>query len=130
MRMLIVEDDFTSRRVLQKLLSSYGDCEVAIDGREAVDAFRASCEEDQPYDCIFLDIMMPKMDGQQVLQAIRKLENAMGKGEDTGVKVIMTTALSDRRNVVEASENRCSAYLVKPIDKAQLDGSLRTLELI
>ena len=42
MRTLIVEDDFTSRLLLQTVLSRYGECHVAINGKEAVEAFRMS----------------------------------------------------------------------------------------
>ncbi len=37
MRILIVEDDFTSRKLLQRLLSQYGECDIAVNGEEAVD---------------------------------------------------------------------------------------------
>ena len=40
MKTLIVEDDFTGRLLLQTLLSPYGECHIAVNGREAVDAFR------------------------------------------------------------------------------------------
>jgi two-component system chemotaxis response regulator CheY len=71
MRILIVEDDFGSRRLMQKLVSDYGQCDVVVDGEEAVEAFRLAWEENSPYDVIFLDIMLPKMDGQEALRRIR-----------------------------------------------------------
>ena len=40
MNVLIVEDDFTNRKVLQKLLGPYAECDIAVDGHEAVEAFR------------------------------------------------------------------------------------------
>jgi two-component system chemotaxis response regulator CheY len=63
MRTLIVEDDFTSRLLLQSFLSVYGECHIAVNGREAVAAFRAAQERPQAYDLICMDIMMPEMDG-------------------------------------------------------------------
>ena len=44
MRVLIVEDDFTSRKLLQKFLSPYGDCDIAVDGKEALEAYKMSWE--------------------------------------------------------------------------------------
>ena len=64
MRCLIVEDDFISRRILQQLLSSHFECDVAVDGEEGVESFRLAHEEKKPYDRVFLDIMMPKLDGR------------------------------------------------------------------
>ena len=47
MRTLIVEDDFTSRLLLQSFLSQYGECHIAVNGKEAVEAFRAAQESGQ-----------------------------------------------------------------------------------
>jgi two-component system, chemotaxis family, chemotaxis protein CheY len=44
MKTLIVEDDFTARLVLQRFLSRYGDCDIAVNGQEAVEAFRMTSE--------------------------------------------------------------------------------------
>ncbi len=55
MRILIVEDDFASRKVLQKMLSPYGECDMAADGEEAVKACRMALEENSPYGLICMD---------------------------------------------------------------------------
>ena len=68
MKTLIVEDDFTSRLLLQEILKRYGAVHIAVNGREAVDAVRAAAESDESYDLICLDIMMPEMDGYQALK--------------------------------------------------------------
>ncbi len=130
MRILIAEDDFTSRRILQKLLSSYGTCDVATNGKEAVEAFRISWEEAAPYDLICLDIMMPHLDGQQVLTEIRSLEKEKGIDGFKGVKVIITTALDDFNNIMKAFKGQCDAYLVKPIDKVKLVREIEKLGLL
>ncbi len=129
MRVLIVEDDFTSRRVLQGILSPYGDCDIAVDGREAVTAFRVAEEEDEPYDLICLDIMMPKMDGQEALKEIREMETQKEIRGLGRTKVIMTTAVSDPDSVLEAFREQCEAYLLKPIDREELLGLIRSLGL-
>lgn len=121
MRALIVEDDFTGRLLLQELLRSYGECHVAIDGLEAMKAFEESRKNNEPYDLICLDIMMPGMDGQQVLQEIRRIEETNPIGQKHQVKIVMTTALTDKFNVFKAFREQCDAYLPKPIFKAKLD---------
>ena len=130
MKTLIVEDDFTCRLLLQKILAPYGECHIAVNGREALDAFRTAWEEKRAYDLICLDITMPEMDGQSVLREIRGMEKSQGIRSSRGVKVIMTTAMEDARNVVDAFKSLCDAYLVKPIRRADLIGYIRTFGLI
>ena len=130
MHTLIVEDDFTSRLLLQTLLSRYGECHLAVNGREAVDAFRRALESGQPYDLICMDIMMPEMDGQAAVKEIRACEEARGLMSTEGVKIIMTTAMDDVKNVVESFRLLCDAYVFKPIDTGNLLDHLRFLRLI
>lgn len=130
LRILVVEDDFTSRKILCALLRDVGHCDVAVDGEEAIHAFQEALESGDPYDLICLDIMMPKLDGHQALKAIRALEESKKILVGDGVRVIMTTALSDKKTVMEAFREQCEAYLVKPIIRDNLMGQLRELELI
>ncbi|MCX7747370.1 MAG: response regulator [Clostridia bacterium] len=130
MKALIVEDDFVSRRLLQAILSPYGHCDIAVNGIEAIEAFKLAFEEGVPYDLVCLDIMMPEMNGHEVLKTVRDYEIAMGKIGLDCAKVIMTTALSDFENIKSAFIEQCEAYLVKPIQKAKLLSVLENLELI
>ncbi len=130
MKVLIAEDDFTGRLTLQKLLAAYGECHIAVNGLEAMEAFGNALKEGQPYDLICLDIMMPELDGHKVLQRIRQLEEEKGINSSNGVKIIMTTALDDPVNVVAAFKSLCDAYLVKPVSKAKLLDYLRSFGLI
>lgn len=128
---LIVEDDFTSRRVLNHILESFGVCDVAIDGEEAVEAVRLGLEGGETrYDLICLDIMMPRMDGQAALQAIRGLEETHGIAPGTGAKIIITSALDDSKNVLQAFRSQCDGYIVKPYDKQKITAELREQGLI
>ncbi len=130
MRILVVEDDFASRRMMQKLLDGYGSVDVVVDGEEAVDAFNLGWEESKPYDVIFMDIMMPRVDGQEALRRIRALEKKMGIPTVDEVKVIMTTVMEDPKNVVQAfHEGGATAYLVKPINLESLRAELAKLNI-
>ena len=131
MKTLIVEDDFTSRLLLHTLLSRYGDCQVAVDGQEAVMAFTRAMEEKAPFDLICMDTMMPGMDGHEALQTIRALEKEREVPEEREVKIIMTTALDDPKNVVQAYyKGGATSYLVKPIDRGRLLQELSLLGLL
>lgn len=130
MKILLAEDDFASRKFMDKYLSKYGECDVTVDGEEAVDAFMMALEDDEPYDLICLDVMMPVLDGYQVLKAIRDIEAQKGMTKDNRVKVIMTTALNEERNVKMAFELGCEAYSGKPVDVDKFDKVLKKLGLI
>ena len=130
MKILIVEDDFASRKLMQKFLEPFGECDIAVDGEEAIDAFEMALEEETPYDVIFLDIMMPRMDGQQALQSIREVEKEAGIKGKKEVKVIMTTVLEDPKNVMKAfHKGGATSYLVKPINRNMLIQEMKKLNL-
>jgi two-component system chemotaxis response regulator CheY len=119
MKILIVEDDLVSRKFLSKFLSKYGAVDVVVDGIEALDAYLLAIKDDEPYDLICLDIMMPKVDGVKVLKAIRDFETAKSFAPEKRVKVIMTTALQDTQLVQQSFEVGCEAYAAKPIDTSK-----------
>lgn len=131
MKCLIAEDHLMSRRILKELLPPYADTDIAVNGQEAIDSFVLAHESKRPYDVIFMDIMMPVVDGQQALKAIRALEKKMEIPPNLAVKVIMTTALDDPTTVIK-SFNDCEAdsYLVKPLSRQKLAKELRSLNLI
>jgi two-component system, chemotaxis family, chemotaxis protein CheY len=130
MKTLIVEDDPTSRLLLHTMLRSYGECELAADGREALAALLQAEKNKKPFQLVCLDIMMPDIDGKEVLEALRGLERASGRLPETWTKVVMTTARDDVDTVSAAYYNLCDRYLVKPIDKAKLLKCLVELKLI
>lgn len=130
MRVLIVEDDLTSRKYLYKLLSNYGECDLVIDGLEAIDAFMMSIKDENPYDLICLDIMMPKVDGVRALKSIRNLEKKKGITPEKKSKIIMTTVLGESDFVKDSFDNDCDAYVPKPIDSIMLIAIIRKLGLI
>jgi two-component system chemotaxis response regulator CheY len=131
MRILIVEDDFVGRKIMHQLLLEYGQCDVAVDGLEAVKAYDLAWAAGEPYDVMFLDIMMPNMSGHEALKIIRDKEKERGVAPQKEVKVIMTSALDDVKNVTQSFfQGGASAYLVKPIERRKVIEELRKLGLI
>jgi two-component system chemotaxis response regulator CheY len=131
MKTLIVEDDFTSRLFLQTFLSRFGECHIAVTGKEAVEAFRMSTDNGSPYDLICMDIMLPEMDGQEAVKQIRAMEQARRANlPSRGVKIIMTTAVTDIKVVMQSFRDLCDAYLFKPIDTTKLLSELKSFQLV
>lgn len=130
MRVLIVDDDYTSRRILQRLLVSFGEAYVAVDGEEAVRAFTLAWQDQEAFDLVLMDIQMPKLGGIEALKRIRGVESKLGVGADERVKVLMVSSQAEREVVMQSLEVGADWYLVKPIDKAKLMEELGKLGLI
>ena len=127
-RILIAEDDFGSRKMMQKSLAEYGEVDVVVDGQEAVHAFSLASDEGKPYNLVMLDIMMPRMDGHEALMRIRQDEKDRGVSPASEVPIVMTTVLEDPKNVVAAYyKGGATAYIVKPVDRLKLRSVLGKL---
>jgi len=129
MRILVVEDDFISRRLLCRFLEPLGECDVAINGQEALTAVGHALAAGETYDLICLDILMPEMDGHESLKRIREMEAEDGQLVGQGAKIIMTTSLEDRQNILSAFQESADGYVVKPIEKKKLIATLTDLGL-
>ena len=99
MKILLAEDDFASRKFMSKILDKYGEADITVNGLEAVDAFLMALDDDERYDLVILDVMMPMLDGYQVLSTIRKFETERNFKPEERTRVIMTTALNEEVNV-------------------------------
>ena len=114
MRVLVVEDEPTIRRLLQEMLEESGySVDIAVDGTDGLS--KASL---WPYDAIVLDLLLPKMDGWDVLEALRQTHK-------TPVLILSARdALSDR---VLGLDLGADDYLVKPFERVELLARLRAL---
>lgn len=130
LRILIVEDDFKSRMLLQKMLSTHALCDIVINGDEAVEAFNLALEDKNSYDLICMDIMMPGMDGKEALKKIRLIEKEKGFLSAQRVKIFMITALDTENDILESIKNKCTDYLIKPIEKKKLVEKLKQHDLL
>lgn len=115
MRVLIADDDFANRRLLEKIFNRYGEVVSVDNGMSAVEEAVKGMEERQMFDLICLDIMMTRLDGYKALEAIREAEKKYAVLEENRAKVMMISALDE---VVLDSIQVCSdynAYICKPI---------------
>ena len=120
MKSLVADDVLVIRRLLQRALTTYGQCDAAINGTEAVTKFYQSHEDNNPYNLICLDILMPQKSGLQVIKDIRKFEVDNNIATEKRVKIIMTTILQDQIVIDQAQKYGCDGYMVKPINLSKL----------
>ncbi len=130
MKILIAEDDFYSRKLLLAYLAPFGDCDGAANGLETWEAFLDAYDADAPYRLICLDIMMPEMDGQEVLKKIREEEERRQIPRKERAVIIMVTALDEMKVIMSSYHDLCDGYLMKPIDHATLVRQLKECGVI
>ena len=116
-KILVVDDEFRMRKLINDFLSAKGfEVVEAADGEEAVDRF---CE-DKDIALILLDVMMPKMNGWEVLKAIRKISR---------VPIIMLTARGEEQDELQGFHLGVDEYITKPFSPkiltARVDAILR-----
>lgn len=125
-----MDDEATNRVLLQTILSQHGKCQVAVNGKEAVNAFRRAADTGLCYDLVCMDISMPEMDGFTAVRQIRALEEARGVLPDAGAKIIMATASGEPKDIFRSVRESCNGYLVKPVSVAQVLEQLQRLGLL
>jgi len=112
---LIVDDNFTNRRVLHGMLSRWGMKPTAVDGgRAALQALEIAKSTGHPFPLILLDGHMPEMDGFALAEQIRKDPGL------AGATIMMLTSASHMGDAARCRELGISAYLVKPIHQGEL----------
>ncbi|NLE39291.1 MAG: response regulator [Pirellulaceae bacterium] len=129
-KFLVVDDDPVSGQMLREILSPYGQCDVVLGGKEAIDAVRNSMANDSPYDLVCLDILMPDIGGHDVLREIRRMEAEEGVAGSTNVKVIMTTALRDSKHCLQAFREGCESYITKPVKATEMLQQMNALGVL
>jgi two-component system chemotaxis response regulator CheY len=117
LRILIVEDDRTSRIVLRRLVEGAGGVEV----REAEDGLKAweMLEGGLLPDLCLVDINMPRMDGLELLKRIR------GDARLAGLKVCFCSAVVDAQTMARAAASHPDDYILKPYVRAVVEAQVR-----
>ncbi len=130
LQFLVADDMEINRTLMWKILKPFGKVDFAHDGAQVVEAWQTSQQKKQPYDLIFLDLMMPVMDGQAALKKIRDLEQEADIDTGHQVKVAIVTSLGDWDNALESFKKGIEEYITKPLDREKITQLLRDLNLI
>ena len=118
MKFLLVDDEFLSRKKAHKILSQYGECDMALNGLEALNAFARAHAQQDPYHLIFLDVDMPDFSGAQVLEKIRQWEISKNLAMKDTAKVIMMSAEKKKDSGLDNSSR--VTFVAKPLTRENL----------
>lgn len=130
MKSIIVDDEPTSQKILEKMLSELGECRTAPTPMEAVRQIADAYDSQEPFRLVCLDIMMPDCDGYSVLSQIRELEAKRGILGLDGVKVVMVSSLGDKASILKAFRSGCEGYVVKPVERRKLLETISSLGFV
>jgi len=117
LKILVVDDQIANRQLIQEILRKNADCDMAANGKEAIEACEIA-KERIPYDIVLLDISMPEMNGLEFLDYLRNQEQKKGVSFGEGLPVIMVTAYKEE--FMKAYNRGCDDYVLKPIDPSIL----------
>jgi twitching motility two-component system response regulator PilH len=107
---LVVDDNEDNVRIVSTILLARGfEVRIARDGKAALDSIRQ-----QRPDLVLLDVMMPGLDGMQVLDHIK------GDPHTAGIPVVMVTARTEDRDVLDGYRYGADYYVTKPFTSRQL----------
>ena len=125
MPVLIVDDNYTNRILLQEMIKSWGLVPtITANGKEAIDRFNEAFGSGTPYRLILLDMQMPELDGFDVARIIKDAPS----GKD--VKIIVLSSIGQRGDSDRCKEIGISGYLPKPIKQSELlDAIMMTMGL-
>ena len=127
---LVVDDDEVGRELLILHLQGIAWCDTAANGREALEKYGANFDSN-PYDLIFLDIVMPELDGNEAAKTIRRMELERGITPDKGVNIIVLSSLNTPQDIIKSYVSaQSAAHLVKPLNVEKLKKTLHQLGLI
>ena len=130
MKFLIVDDEFVSRKKTDKILSKFGECDMAINGLEALNAVLKAYKANAPYSLIFLDINMPDISGVKVAESIRKWEDSKGISTKDRVKIVILSADDSSQTMTSSFMEGCESYITKPINKEKITKAFRKVGYI
>jgi two-component system sensor histidine kinase/response regulator len=114
-KVLIVDDNRTNRRILEGLVKRWGMNPTAVaDGDKALVALSTAREANEPYGLILTDMHMPKMDGFGLVEQIKQ------RTDSSTATIMMLTSGGQRGDTVRCSELGIAAYLLKPVRQSEL----------
>lgn len=113
-----------------EILSSYGQCDAAPSGEVAILLFKDAHNDGMPYGLITMDIEMPRMNGQEVVNKLRAIEQEMGIKGGKEAKILMVTSRSELDMVSTSYYEGCNGYLNKPPTREKIKKAIDELGIV
>ncbi|MDX2471494.1 MAG: response regulator [SAR324 cluster bacterium] len=120
-KILVIEDDKASSFYLKTILSSFGEVSVCEKGNEAISLFQEAVAQGEHFDVLFIDILLPELDGYHIAQFIRKWEVESNNDSYKPV-LIMESSCAYTDDILKAFASGVNLYLTKPFSKSQIEG--------
>jgi PAS domain S-box-containing protein len=121
MRVLVVDDNQTNRRILKEMLTRWGmEVKTVASGPEAIAEVDEANKRGRSFDLVLLDAQMPGMDGFTVAENLRKIQST------TPPTVMMLTSMGQRGDAEHCREVGIAVYLVKPIKQSEMFDAIVT----
>jgi two-component system chemotaxis response regulator CheY len=131
LRILIIEDAPVNQEFLLLALRPHGECLAVLTGEAGLAEHRRALDQARPFDVIFLDIMLPGIDGLKTLELLRAEEDSFGVPQSRRAHVIITTVLDDDRAASRAfMRGNAVSYMTKPFRVHQITEELANLGLL
>jgi signal transduction histidine kinase/DNA-binding response OmpR family regulator len=112
---LIVDDNATNRRILEEILRNWKMNPASVnDGPSALDALKTAKAEGKPFPLVLMDVCMPKMDGFEVAEKIKR------DPELTGATIMMLSSANQTQDAARCRKMGIAVYMVKPIRQSEL----------
>lgn len=130
-RFLIAEDDILSRKILEDFFSEFADCDCAEDGLQAFEMFTKAILDSKPYDLICTDIIMPRIDGYDLIRKVRACEQSLPIQGCIRTRIFVISVNDSSNDISHAIlDCDCDDYIVKPFHRNQLKNTLEKYKLL
>lgn len=131
LKVLIVDDEQVNREFLLHTLKAHGQCLAVGTGEAALGEHRRALLAEAPFALVFLDIMLPGIDGLKTLELLRAAEDEFGLPDSARALVIVTTVLDDHQSAARAfMQGNAASFMTKPFQARQIREELAKLGLI
>jgi len=128
MKALIAEDSPSSRSLYFRWLQSFFDeVDIVTDGSEAVSIFLKALMDKKPYSFVVLDLMMPEMNGYDVIKEFRILEEEYIGKKKGRAKIAVVSGIEKKDFIITALSSFCDSYIEKPVKKSDFKNLIKKL---
>lgn len=112
------------------MIQPYSKSDFAHTGAAAIEKYTKAFTKGHPYDLICLDLLIPEMDGFEVLRSVRHFENEFNLDNTNRTKIVVISTFNDRKTVSKARKAGCDGYIAKPFRQEKVLKVLAGLKLI